>query len=139
MVSTLKKNAGYIKWIVIIIFFLLGILFIRFFIGGSEDDWIKDARGVYVKHGMPSETPSYVAEQQQIIIGAKELYAQNKAERMAFSSQCLGSIGDFAVDIVHVPRASEDNLIENQCDDYRAGRVKHFIELDKEGNIVRIV
>ncbi|GBE19529.1 hypothetical protein BMS3Abin17_00253 [archaeon BMS3Abin17] len=58
---------------------------------------------------------------------------------MEFSSQCLGSVGDYAVDIVHVPRNDEDNLVENQCEDFRSGKVTHFIELDKEGNIARIV
>ena len=46
---------------------------------------------------------------------------------------------DDAVDVVHVPRNDVDNLIGNQCKDYREGRVSHFIELDKEGNDVRIV
>jgi len=58
---------------------------------------------------------------------------------MQFSSQCLGTIGDYAADIVHVPRNDEDNLAENQCEDYRRGKVNHFIELDKDGNIFRIV
>ncbi len=30
-------------------------------------------------------------------------------------------------------------ITENQCSEHREGKVKHFIELDKEGNIVRIV
>ncbi len=55
------------------------------------------------------------------------------------NSQCLGTCGDYAVDIVHVPRTEGDNLIENQCEDYKTGKVNHFIELDKNGEIVRIV
>jgi len=51
----------------------------------------------------------------------------------------LGSVGDYAIDIVNVPRTSEDNLIKNQCGDYFNGKVGHFIELDKEGSIVRVV
>ena len=57
---------------------------------------------------------------------------------MKFSSQCLGVVGDYAVDIVHVPRTEEDNKIENQCEDFRTGKVNNFIELDKDGEIVRI-
>ena len=57
---------------------------------------------------------------------------------MGFSSQCLGVVGGYAVDIVHVPRTEEDNLPENQCEDYREGRVSKFIELDKDGNVIRI-
>lgn len=74
---------------------------------------------------------------------AIKLYNQKKAEGMEFSSQCLGTIevdGEgYAVDIVHVPRTEEDNLPENQCEDFRTGKVKHFVELDKDGNVVKIV
>jgi hypothetical protein len=55
-----------------------------------------------------------------------------------FSSQCLGSCDAYAVDIVHVPRTEEDDLEENQCETFRRGQLKHFIELDDKGNIVRI-
>ena len=75
----------------------------------------------------------------EAVVCALQLYQQKKAERMNFSSQCLGTCYDYAVDIVHVPRNEEDNKIENQCLDYRKGRVKHFIELDKDGSIFRIV
>lgn len=70
---------------------------------------------------------------------AKNLYEEKKKEGINFSSQCLGTCFDYAVDVVHVPRSEEDNLPENQCKDYREGKVKHFIELDKDGRIVRIV
>jgi len=106
---------------------------------GGEDSWIKDKRGVWIKHGVPSETPDYVMEQQQIINQSLYLYEQRMSEGMEFSSQCLGIVGNYAVDIVHVPRSSEDNLVENQCEAYRNGEVTHFIELDKDGNIVKIV
>ena len=58
---------------------------------------------------------------------------------MNFSNQCLGTCENYAVDIVHVPRIEDDNKIENQCLEYREGKIKHFIELDRDGNIVRIV
>ena len=123
----------------IILLLVIGWIFIRFVIGGSEDDWIKDSRGVWIKHGAPAETPDYVLEQQQIIDQALSLYEQRKSEGMEFSSQCLGIVGNYAVDIVHVPRSGDDNKIENQCEAYRNGEVTHFIELDKAGNIIRIV
>jgi len=126
-------------WIFVIsILIIVGWLFMRFVIGGNEDSWIKDEKGVWVKHGNPSEIPSYVSEQQEAINCALNLYENNKT-KMNFFSQCLGTCGNYAVDIVHVPRTSDDNLLENQCQDYRLGRVSHFIELDKDGEIVRIV
>jgi len=125
----------------LIIAIIVGILtiwlFVRFIIGGNEDSWIKDSRGVWIKHGNPSETPDYVLEQQQAVSCALGLYEANSS-RLSFSSQCLGTCGNYAVDIVHVPRTSEDNLIENQCLGYTEGKVSQFIEIDKYEEIVRI-
>jgi len=67
------------------------------------------------------------------------LYKRAKEKGVKFDSQCLGVCGDYVVDIVHVPRSEEDNKPENQCKEYREGKIKHFIELDKEGNIVRVI
>lgn len=125
--------------LIIIGILIVGWMFVRFIIGGSEDSWIKDSRGVWIKHGNPSETPDYVIEQQNAINCALGLYDEKKVQGIEFSSQCLGSCGNYAVDIVHVPRTNEDNLIENQCSDYRQGKVSKFIELDKDGNIIRIM
>lgn len=86
-------------------------------------------------------TPSNEGPSPVELIKAKDLYNQKKPEGMQFDSQCLGVIevinGVYAVDIVHVPRSSVDNLPENQCELYRNGSVGRFIELDKDGNVVR--
>lgn len=130
-----------IIWIVGGIAVLIAIILIglRLFIGGGEDAWIKDNRGVWIKHGNPFSTPDYVTEQQDAIDCVNELYNKARDEGMNFSSQCLGSCGDYAVDVVRVPRTSDDNKPENQCTDFREGKIKHFIELDKNGAIVRVV
>jgi hypothetical protein len=125
--------------LIIIGILIVGWLFVRFILGGSEDSWIKDSRGVWVKHGNPASVPDNVKEQQTAVSCALGLYDEKKAQGIEFSSQCLGSCGNYAVDIVHVPRINEDNLVENQCDDYRQGKVSKFIELDKNKEIVRIV
>lgn len=126
-----------VYWIAggIAVLLVVGLLFLR---GSGEDSWIKDERGVYVKHGNPSETLLEVNEQQDAIGCASELYVKNKEYGLVFDSQCLGRCGDFVVDVVHVPRTAVDDLAENQCADYRDGKVTHFIELDKDGNIVRV-
>jgi len=132
----MKKN---LIWVAIVIAILvIGIMVFR---PGGEDSWIKDERGVWIKHGNPSKTPDYVLEQQEIIDAALSLYEQKKGEGMEFNSQCLGTLEEFGyvLDIVHVPRNEEDNRSENQCEDFKQGIVNHFIELDKDGNIVRIV
>ena len=138
-------------WVIGII--VLIVLFIMIFRpgGGGEDSWIKDNRGVWIKHGVPYETPDYVLAQQQLIDSAVGLYNEKKQEGIEFNSQCLGTISSemetdigtnemvkYVVDIVHVPRSDEDNLVENQCEAYRSGEVSHFIELDKYGEVVRI-
>lgn len=127
-------------WLLIVLAVLVvGWLFLRFVIGGDEDSWIKNEKGEYVEHGKPAVMPDYVKEQQDAVLCAFELYQQAKQEGMDFSSQCLGTCGNYVVDIVHVPRGEENNKAENQCEDYRSGKASRFIELDSEGNIFRIV
>jgi hypothetical protein len=116
---------------------IMNLIFLRF-VYTPEDSWIK-VKGVYVKHGNPSTTPNYVKEQEIIVNCSKYLYNAKKQLIGQFSSECLGVCGNYSVDIVHVPRIDLDNLPENQCDAYKTGLLKHFVELDKEGNIVRIV
>jgi hypothetical protein len=132
----MKKKYWY--WIVgIIVLILIFIVVFRGFSG--EDDWIKNSRGVYIKHGNPASTPDYVTGQQNIINCAIGLYNNEKTKDVVFNSQCLGKCSDYSVDVVNVPRTSEDNLVENQCSDFRNGVTKHFIELDKNGEVVRVV
>ena len=134
----MKTKNAYLG-IVIILLLIISWFFIRFILGGNEDTWIKDEKGIWIKHGNPSETPDYVTEQQNAVSCALNLYNEDKNKGTEFSSQCLGICGNYAVDVVHVPRTKEDNLVENQCEAYKNNEVNHFIELDKDGNIVRIV
>lgn len=126
------------KWLIIVLV-LVTLIIVLLFIRGNEDTWIKDDKGQFVKHGVPSETPPEVSEQQTAVACAQELYLEKKNSGMQFSSQCLGTCGNFAVDIAHVPRSAEDNLVENQCVDFRNGKVSRFIELDKDGNLIKVV
>lgn len=124
--------------LILIVGLIIVGLFLFIFRGISgEDDWIKDSKGIWIKHGNPSETPNEVLEQQQAINCALNLYNQKKFI-MNFSSQCLGDCGNYAVDVVHNPRNSEDDKPENTCLDYPL-KVFKFIELDKDGNIVKVV
>ena len=128
-----KKN---LYWIIgIIVFILILIIVLRGFSG--EDDWIKDSRGVYIKHGNPSVTPLYVLEQQDALSCASDLYSQAISNGIEFNSQCLGVCRNYSVDIVHVSRTIEDDRPENQCSDYPK-KTPYFIELNKNGEIVRV-
>ncbi len=130
----MKIKRGYIIAGIVLLLLAAGGLVFRFVITG-EDDWIKDEKGVYVKHGNPAEIPGYVIWQQAAIACADDLFLNFTEEK---NSQCIGTCGNYAVDLVHVPRTAEDDLTENQCGDYMNGFVKYFIELDKNGEIVRI-
>lgn len=133
----MKLKRNYI--IVGILILIVAILSIRF-LAGSEDNWIKNKNGIWVKHGNPSTTPDYVSEQHEAMICANELYTNAYLIfSVPLNSQCLGNCGDYAVDLVNVPRQKEDDVINNQCSAFLNGEVSHFIELDKEGNIVRII
>ncbi|MCX6747002.1 MAG: hypothetical protein NTU63_02605 [Candidatus Pacearchaeota archaeon] len=132
----MKIKKSYLTIGIIVLLLIVGWLFVRFVIGGDEDSWIKDEKGIWIKHGNPAEIPNYVLKQQNVINCAIGKFNEVAEE---VNSQCLGTCEDYAVDIVHVPRTSEDDLIENQCDAYRNEQVNHFIELDKNGEIVRIL
>ena len=127
-----KEEKGLILIIVVVLVFLA--------IRGNFDFLVKDKVG-NIEQPIP-ENIDIIKEQQTAIIQAKELYFQKNREGMKFLSQCLGVVGDnirYVVDIVNVPRISIDDRPENQCEAYRKGEVEHFIELDRGGNIFRIV
>jgi hypothetical protein len=71
---------------------------------------------------------------------AIELYEDVRAQGMDLSDgPCLAEeiIPDWAVDIAHSPRQPVDNLPQNQCRSWRERRVRHFVELDPDGNVMR--
>lgn len=72
---------------------------------------------------------------------AKFLYSQKRSRGEDFSKgSCLSEalMPGWVVDMVHNPREPIDDLPENQCLSYREGRAKHFVELDINGNLVRV-
>jgi hypothetical protein len=134
--NKMKKRKYWTLFAAVALIIFGSLLFLRGLLNGGEDNWIKDSRGVYVKHGNPSETPVYVLEQKEAINCAYDKFGNFDEEK---SSQCLGTCKDYAIDIVHVPRTAEDDLMTNQCEDYKNKIVSHFIELNQQGEIVRIV
>lgn len=131
-----KRESFY--WILGIVFLILVIL-IFLIIRGFEDSWILEKNGVYVKHGHPFNTPSYVKEQLDVIKCAGDLYKKANETGVIFNSQCLGRCNNYSIDIVNSFRTSEDDKIDNQCSDYRNKITSNFIELDKTGEIIRII
>lgn len=56
------------------------------------------------------------------------------------SGPCLSNnlLPDWVADIVHRPRVAADDLPSNQCTSFLEGKAHHFVELDLNGNLVRI-
>ena len=72
---------------------------------------------------------------------ARYLYQLRKEEGLNFSEgPCLTNalMPGWVVDIVHNPRQEIDDLTQNQCAAYKEGRAEHFVELDLDGNLVRV-
>lgn len=79
--------------------------------------------------------------EQALMENAKEIYQEKKAQGIDMTSgPCLSEDIeiDWVLDIAHVPREPIDSLSENQCQNYRNGKAKHFIELDPKGKLIRI-
>lgn len=135
------------KYLIVVIVLILVLIFVfrgKIWNGQQEGENGEEQEKEEQKSSIQASTGEidYQGERREAIIQALKLYNDKKQEGMEFSSQCLGIVGEnfkFAVDIVHVPRNSEDNKPENQCEYYREGIVRYFIELDKDGSIVRIV
>lgn len=80
------------------------------------------------------------ATQEGAIAAARALYFQKKSAMTDFSQgPCLSEevITGWAVDIAHNPRTPTDNMSFNQCQSFVSGQVKHFVELDPDGNLIQ--
>lgn len=85
--------------------------------------------------------PGIDAEIDKAVNQAKSVYREKKALGYDFAEgPCLTNdlTRDWVADIVHNPRQSLDDLPQNQCQAYKEGRAKHFVELDPEGNLVKV-
>ncbi|MCL5784724.1 MAG: hypothetical protein M1142_05220 [Patescibacteria group bacterium] len=72
---------------------------------------------------------------------AVTLYKKRVTEGLDVSkAPCLTNdlMPGWVVDIVHAPRETSDDVPANQCQAFIEGRATHFVELDINGNLVRI-
>lgn len=72
---------------------------------------------------------------------AKDVYKNRMDSGTDFSSgPCLSNdlLPDWVVDIAHNPRQKLDDLPENQCQAYLEKRATHFVELDLDGEVIRV-
>ncbi len=80
-------------------------------------------------------------ERERAVAAALELYRRAKESGADLSAgPCLAqeAIPGWAVDVAHEPRQPVDDDPANQCASYREGRATHFVELDPEGNVIRV-
>jgi hypothetical protein len=76
-----------------------------------------------------------------LITKAKTIYNEMYDAGVSMvNGPCLSNNLDtgWVLDIVHDPRTAVDNLIENQCESFISGQATHFIELDTEGNLIKM-
>lgn len=81
------------------------------------------------------------AESQKAVELAKKFYLEQKAQGIDFSrGPCLSNnlMPDWVADIAHNPRQPIDDLPENQCPAFREKRAHHFVELDPNGNLIKV-
>jgi hypothetical protein len=53
--------------------------------------------------------------------------------------QSVWNVPDWVCDVAHVPRQPVDNLPQNQCKPFRAGQAHHFVEVDENCNVIRVM
>lgn len=81
------------------------------------------------------------SEQETAINQAKLLYNYTRQRGQDLSDgPCLSNalMPNWVLDIVHSPRLPVDDLPQNQCAAYIEGSARHFVELDVEGDFIRI-
>lgn len=81
------------------------------------------------------------ADKDLAVAQAKELYRQVMMNSEDLSTgPCLSNnlIPDWVLDIAHNPRQPIDNQPENQCSAFREGKAHHFVELDLDGNVIKV-
>lgn len=80
------------------------------------------------------------SEFDRAVIAAMDVYKKGAKNMDLSNGPCLTNdlIPGWVADIVHNPRDETDDLPANQCPAYLEGRAQHFVELDQNGNVVRV-
>ena len=81
-----------------------------------------------------------IDEKDQALSECQKLCNQKLSEGLDLSnSPCLSNeiIPNWVCDVAHKPRQDIDNIPENQCSAFREGKAIHFVELDKNCNLIK--
>lgn len=94
--------------------------------------------------GKPKQNykPGISRDADRAVNQAVKVYEQKRDLGEDFTNgPCLTNdlLPGWVVDIAHYPRIPIDDLPQNQCQAYREGRAKHFVELDLNGKVIRAI
>lgn len=119
-------------------FVVLASLLIYLFIYKNQVDAPAENKASNPVEVSKSVSPDFTGNE-EAFQNALNLYIQKKKEGVDMTNgPCLGKVADdWVLDIAHNPRQDVDDLEENQCEEFKTGNVKHFIELDPDGNLIR--
>lgn len=97
---------------------------------------------VFINNNAPKDyKPGIWPEADSAISQARYIYNIERDKKRDFSTgPCLSNAlaSGWVLDIVHSPRSQIDNIPENQCQAYLEGQAKHIVELDLDGNLIRV-
>lgn len=85
--------------------------------------------------------PGLSSEDDKAVNQAQLLFSQIKETNTDLSKgPCLTNalMPSWVADLAHNPREPVDNLPENQCKAFIEGSAKHFVELDLNGNVIKV-
>lgn len=114
------------------------LIFFSIFLSGCQKQGQEITNAVT---GLGAIDQKIQADKDLAVAQAKELYRQAMLNNEDLSNgPCLSNdlIPDWVADIAHNPRQAVDNQPENQCSAFREGRAHHFVELDLEGNVIKV-
>jgi hypothetical protein len=82
-------------------------------------------------------------EKARAVVGANAAYLKAKSDGVDLGNgPCIAdplpAMLDWSVDVAHKPRQPVDDRPENQCAGYRQGKTHHFVELDPDGQVIRV-
>lgn len=125
----------FLYFIVIVAGFL--ILFAIIYLSSIQDPVI--APTIKEESAAATPIPPSFKGNEDAFKNALNLYIQKKQEGTDMTNgPCLGKVSeDWVLDIAHNPRQPIDDKPQNQCQDFKDGKVKHFIEFDPDGKLIR--
>ncbi|NPA76343.1 MAG: hypothetical protein GXN93_01135 [Candidatus Diapherotrites archaeon] len=95
-----------------------------------------------VTYGILEKRAGQAAAQQCVLL----CNAAKKAGVSMQNGPCLSdlyspewNIPDWVCDVAHNPRQPVDNIPQNQCKPFLEGKAHHFVEVDENCHVIRIV